>query len=63
MLKQVDVLRGLLDIDVPVHGVLCFAEADWPLIGCSFTTCGVQACWPSKLSSQFEAEGLSSAPT
>ena len=46
VLKQVDVVRGLLDIDVPVHGVLCFVEADWPLLGGTFTTRGVQALWP-----------------
>ena len=49
VLKQVDVVRGLLDDDVPVHGVLCFVEADWPLIGGTFTTRGVQALWPKKL--------------
>ena len=57
VLKQVDVVRGLLDIDVPVHGVLCFIEADWPLIGGTFTTRGVQALWPKKLYPQLQAEG------
>ncbi|WP_404388817.1 nuclease-related domain-containing protein [Humibacillus xanthopallidus] len=57
VLRQVDVLRGLLDIDVPVHGVLCFIEADWPLIGGTFTTRGVQALWPSKLYPQLQAGG------
>lgn len=57
VLKQVEVVRGLLDIDVPVHGVLCFIEADWPLIGGSFTTRGVQAMWPSKLYPQLQADG------
>ncbi len=62
MLKQVDVLRGLLDIDVHVHvhDVLCFVEADWPLIGGSFTTRGVQALWSSKLYPPLKAECLSS---
>lgn len=31
VLRQVDVVRALLGIEVPVHGVLCFVEADWPL--------------------------------
>jgi hypothetical protein len=57
VLKQVGVVRGLLDIDFPVHGVLCFVEADWPLIGGTFTTRGVQALWPRKLYPQLEAEG------
>lgn len=57
VLKQVDVVRGLLDDDVPVHGVLCFVEADWPLIGGTFTTRGVQALWPKKLYPKLQAEG------
>ena len=63
VLKQVDVVRGLLDDDVPVHGVLCFVEADWPLIGGTFTTRGVQALWPKKLYHKLQAEGLFTADT
>lgn len=63
VLKQVDVVRGLLDDDVPVHGVLCFVEADWPLIGGSFTTRGVQAMWPKKLYPTLQAEGPITADT
>ncbi len=57
VLKQVGVVRALLETDVPVRGVLCFVEADWPLIGGSFTTRSVQALWPKKLQSQLQAEG------
>jgi len=63
VLKQVDVVRGLLDDDVPVHGVLCFVEADWPLIGGTFTTRGVQALWPKKLYPKLQAEGPFTADT
>lgn len=63
VLKQVDVVRGLLDDDVPVHGVLCFVEADWPLIGGAFTTRGVQALWPKKLYPKLLAEGPFTADT
>ena len=63
VLKQVDVVRGLLDDDVPVHGVLCFVEADWPLIGGTFTTRGVRTLWPKKLYSQLQAEGPITAGT
>jgi hypothetical protein len=63
VLNQVEVVRGVLDIDVPVHGVLCFVEADWPLIGGTFTTRGVQALWPSKLYPQLQAEGLYTGET
>ncbi|WP_287217267.1 nuclease-related domain-containing protein [Rhodococcus sp. (in: high G+C Gram-positive bacteria)] len=63
VLKQVDVVRGLLDDDVPVHGVLCFVEADWPLIGGTFTTRGVQTLWPKKLYPKLTAEGPIAAET
>jgi hypothetical protein len=42
---------------VPVHGVLCFVGADWPLIGDSFTTRGVEALWPKKLYLRLRADG------
>ena len=57
VLKQVEVVRGFLDGDVIVHGVLCFIDADWPLIGGSFTTRGVEALWPKRLYSRLQAEG------
>lgn len=57
VLKQVEVVRGLLDDGIPVRGVLCFVEADWPLIGGAFTTRGVQALWPKKLYPQLQAGG------
>jgi hypothetical protein len=37
--------------------VLCFVEADWPLIGGSFTTRGVEALWPKKLYPKLRAGG------
>jgi hypothetical protein len=57
VIKQVDIVRGVVDDDVPVHGVLCFVEADWPLVGGSFTTRGVEALWPKKLYPKLKAEG------
>lgn len=57
VLRQVDVVRGMVDDDVPIHGILCFVEADWPLIGGSFTTRGVEALWPKKLYSKLKSEG------
>jgi hypothetical protein len=57
VLKQVDGVRELLHDEVPVHGVLCFVEADWPLIGGAFTVRGVQVLWPNKLYSRLQAEG------
>lgn len=61
VLKQVEVVRSALADDVPVRGVLCFVEADWPLIGGSFTTRDVQALWPKKLYPELQAEGSLSA--
>ncbi len=43
LLKQVDAVRGLLEPGVPVHGVLCVVEADWPLFGGNFTIREVHA--------------------
>lgn len=58
MHKQVEVVRGVLDgEDIPVHGVLCFVGADWPLIGGSFTTRDVAVLWPRKLYPRLTAEG------
>jgi len=57
VLRQVDVVRDVLGGEVPVHGVLCFVEADWPLIGGSFTTQGVDALRPRKLYRNLQAGG------
>jgi hypothetical protein len=57
VLEQVDIVRDLLDADIPIHGVLCFIEADWPLIGRAFTTRGVQVLWPKKLYPTLQADG------
>jgi hypothetical protein len=57
LLKQVDVVRAVSEDHIPVHGVLCFVEADWPLIGGAFTTRGVQALWPKRLYTQLQGEG------
>jgi len=48
VLKQVGLVQELVG-DVPVTGVLCFVEADWPLIGGSFMTRGVYVLWPKRL--------------
>lgn len=62
VLKQVGIVSDLLTDDIPVHGVLCFVEADWPLIGGAFTTRGVQALWPKKLYGALRAPGLLDQP-
>ncbi|WP_257026987.1 nuclease-related domain-containing protein [Nocardioides aromaticivorans] len=57
VLKQVNLIRRLVDDDLPVTGVLCFIEADWPLIGGSFTIRGVDVLWPKKLYPRLAADG------
>ncbi len=60
VLKQVELvsitIHGELP-EVPVQGVLCFVEADWPLIGGSFSTRGVEVLWPKKLASRVQQPG------
>ena len=57
VLKQVDVVRNIIGDGAPSHGVLCFVEADWPLIGGAFTTRDVEVMWPEKLYPRLEADG------
>lgn len=57
-LRQVALVEELVD-PVPVHGALCFVDADWPLFGGSFTTRGIDVCWPKRLAKQLTAvDGL-----
>ena len=35
--------------DLPVTGVLCFVDPDWPVLGGSFTTRNVHVLWPKRL--------------
>lgn len=49
--KQVDLVRAALEPlgpDLQVRGMLCFVDADWPLIGGSFSIDGVDVLWPKK---------------
>lgn len=50
--KQVDLVRSALEDadleEIPVRGMLCFVDADWPLFGGDFTIDGVQVAWPKK---------------
>lgn len=55
VLKQVEVIRSLVP-DMPVTGVLCFVEADWPLIGAFFQTRGVHVLSPRRLAKRLAQE-------
>jgi len=51
VLGQVERVRAVLaDESIEVSGVLCFIEADWPLIGPFFSTRGVRVVSPRRLS-------------
>ena len=48
--SQVDrVSDALADDTIPITGVLCFLEADWPLLGGSFAVEEVHIVWPRLL--------------
>jgi hypothetical protein len=61
VVKQVDRVRAAISAtgiaDVPILGMLCFIEADWPLIGGSFTTGGIDVLWPAKAAEKITADG------
>ena len=62
VLKQVELVTAALQAapalpEVSVHGRLCFVEADWPLIGGSFSIRGVETVWPKKLVKQLQLPG------
>lgn len=48
--SQVDRVReALADDTIPIRGVLCFLEADWPLLGGHFLVDAVHIVWPKLL--------------
>ena len=59
--KQVTLVRAALDANglsaVPVGGMLCFVEADWPLIGGDFTIAGLNVLWQKKVASHIVKPG------
>jgi Nuclease-related domain len=60
--KQVSRVSDLLTSDgigqdVPVHGMLCFVEGDWPLLGGSFSIEGLDVLWPKKARKIITAPG------
>lgn len=59
MTKQLELVKTALadDPDVPVKGVLCFIDADWPAFGGSFTIRDVAVVWPKKLKAMLNQPG------
>jgi len=75
VLKQVEVIEENLEPGgrfegngrrwgcVPVHGVICFVEADWPIIGGAFSTRDVDVVWPKRLYPKLQKGGPLDAAT
>ncbi|UJP41668.1 NERD domain-containing protein [Cellulomonas palmilytica] len=59
--KQVGLVQDALAAaghgEVPVRGMLCFVEADWPLIGGAFQIDEVDVLWPKKAYEHLTAPG------
>jgi hypothetical protein len=49
--------------DVPVHGMLCFLDADWPLHGGAFSIDGLDVLWPDKAVERIRTHGQVSTYT
>jgi hypothetical protein len=47
--------------DVPAYGMLCFVDADWPLLGGNFTIGTVEVLWPRKAASRVTSPGALTA--
>ena len=43
--------------EVPVRGILCFVDSEWPLLAGPFRVNGVEVLWPKKLVSRMTAAG------
>lgn len=57
-LRQASLVReALADAAVEVRSVLCFVEADWPLLGGDFVIRDVSVTWPRKLASTIAQPG------
>jgi hypothetical protein len=57
-LQQADLVReALTDDAVEVRSVLCFVEADWPLLGSDFMVRNVTVTWPKKLAATITRPG------
>jgi hypothetical protein len=56
-LRPLAVMHDVVGDELPVHGVLCFVDADWPLIGGPITVRGVNVLSPRKLCSVLRANG------
>jgi len=65
--KQVRLVKSALEEagfeGIPVHGMLCFIEADWPLFGGAFMIDDVHVLWPKKATEYLVKSGSVDDPT
>ena len=58
---QLALVQGVLQraqlTDVPVRGMLCFIEAEWPTFGGAFAIDGLDVLWPKKASEHIARPG------
>lgn len=52
VLWQIERVQAALDGGPAVRGILCFVDADWPLIGGDFSVQGVRVIWPKRLAKE-----------
>lgn len=52
VLWQVERVQSVLGDAITVRGILCFVDADWPLIGGDFSVRGVRVIWPKRLAKE-----------
>ena len=57
VLRQVARVEPFVEADVPLHAALCFADAEWGLLGRPFTIDNVHITWASKLSASLVEGG------
>lgn len=59
--KQIEHVQSALESagfgDIPVAGMLCFVEGDWPLIGGDFSIAGLHVLWPKKAAERLTRPG------
>lgn len=60
-LRQMDLVMGALEraqlASISTFGMLCFVEANWPLLGGNFTINDVEVLWPRKAVSRVTSSG------
>lgn len=61
--RQVDVLERIVDGDAPIHAVLCFIDADWPVLSRGFVVSGVHVLPPRRLFAALSRPAEIAAPT